>query len=141
MYRHETQIRVRYADTDQMGYVYYGNYAAYYEIGRVESLRALGLSYRAMEEMGMIMPVLENHSKYIAPALYDELLTIHTIIKKKPGVRITFHYEIYNESDKLIHIGETTLVFVDRKTTRPCPAPKEMTDILSAYFPNEEASA
>ncbi|MCA6074280.1 acyl-CoA thioesterase [Fulvivirga sedimenti] len=135
MYRHETQIRVRYADTDQMGYVYYGNYAAYYEIGRVESLRALGLSYKTMEEDGYIMPVLENKSKFIAPALYDELLTIHTIIREMPRVRIIFHYEIYNESDKLIHTGETTLVFVDKKTNRPCQPPENMTNLLASFFP------
>ncbi len=134
MYRHETQIRVRYADTDQMGYVYYGNYAAYYEIGRVESLRALGMTYRAMEESGIIMPVLENKSKYIAPATYDEMLTLHTIIPKMPGVRIVFNYEIYNESDKLIHTGETTLVFVNSKTNRPCAPPDEMTALLSSFF-------
>jgi acyl-CoA thioester hydrolase len=135
MYRHETQIRVRYADTDQMGYVYYGNYAAYYEVGRVESLRALGMSYRSMEENGIIMPVLENRSKFIAPATYDEMLTVHTIIKKLPGVRITFHYEIYNESDILIHEGETTLVFVNKKTNRPCAPPADMTNLLSSFFP------
>lgn len=136
MFRHETQIRVRYADTDQMGYVYYGNYAAYYEIARVESLRALGVSYKIVEEEGVIMPVLENYSKYIAPALYDELLTIHVIIKSMPGVRVKFHYEIYNESDKLIHLGETTLVFVDKETKRPCPPPDAMVDVLSPYFPS-----
>ncbi len=118
-----------------MGYVYYGNYASYYEIGRVESLRALGLSYKTMEEDGYIMPVLENKSSFKAPALYDELLTIHTIIKEMPRVRITFHYEIYNESDKLIHIGETTLVFVDKKTNRPCPPPENMTKLLASFFP------
>ncbi len=138
MYRHETQIRVRYADTDQMGYVYYGNYSAYYEIGRVESFRALGLRYRAMEEGGVIMPVLENWSKFIAPALYDEMLTIHTIIKSPPGVRIKFFYEIYNESDKLIHMGETTLVFVKKETGRPCHPPEDMVSALSPFFPNEE---
>ena len=135
MYRHETRIRVRYADTDQMGYVYYGNYAAYYEIGRVESLRALGMTYRSMEENGIIMPVIENKSKYIAPAIYDELLTLHTSIPKMPGVRIIFNYEIYNESDKLIHTGETTLVFVNRKTNRPCAPPAEMAELLSSFFP------
>ena len=136
MFRHETQVRVRYADTDQMGYVYYGNYAAYYEIARVESLRALGVSYKTVEEEGIIMPVLENYSKYIAPALYDELLTIHVIIKSLPGVRVKFHYEIYNESDKLIHLGETTLVFVDKETKRPCPPPEAMMAVLSPYFPS-----
>ena len=135
MYRHETQVRVRYADTDQMGYVYYGNYAAYYEIARVESLRALGVSYKSIEEAGVMMPVLENHSKYLAPALYDENLTIHTIIKSLPGVRVKFDYEIYNESDKLIHVGETTLVFVDRVSKRPCLPPKVMMEVLSPFFP------
>ena len=135
MYRHESQVRVRYADTDQMGYVYYGNYAAYYEIARVESLRALGVSYKSVEDEGVIMPVLENWSKYIAPALYDELLTIHTVIRQKPGVRVKFNYEIYNESDKLIHIGETTLVFVNKDTNRPCLPPESMISALKSYFP------
>ncbi len=135
MYRHETQVRVRYADTDQMGYVYYGNYAAYYEIARVESLRALGVSYKSIEDAGVMMPVLENHSKYLAPAMYDENLTIHTIIKSLPGVRVKFDYEIYNESDKLIHVGETTLVFVNRVSKRPCPPPEVMMEVLSPFFP------
>jgi acyl-CoA thioester hydrolase len=138
MYRHETQIRVRYADIDQMGYVYYGNYAAYYEIARVESFRALGMSYKAMEEGGVMMPVLENWSKYIAPARYDEMLTIHTMIKQLPGVRIKFYYEIYNETDKLIHLGETTLVFVSMDSGRPCNPPDEMVRALTPFFPNEE---
>lgn len=134
MVQFETQIRVRYADTDQMGYVYYGNYAAYYEIARVESLRSMGLTYKQLEKEGVMMPVLENHSKYLAPATYDELLTIKTTIKKKPAVRITFHYEIYNESDKLIHEGETLLVFVDMKTGRPCRQPEIMGALLNPYF-------
>lgn len=135
MYRHESQVRVRYADTDQMGYVYYGNYAAYYEIARVESLRALGVNYKSVEDEGVIMPVLENWSKFIAPALYDELLTIHTLIKERPGVRVKFNYEIYNESDKLIHIGETTLVFVNKETNRPCHPPASMLNALEPFFP------
>lgn len=130
----ETKIRVRYADTDQMGYVYYGNYAAYYEIARVESLRSLGLSYKQLEESGVMMPVLENHSKYHAPATYDELLTVKTVIKSKPGVKITFHYEFYNEADKLIHTGETLLVFVDIKSGRPCRPPELMMNLLNPYF-------
>jgi acyl-CoA thioester hydrolase len=138
MYQHETQIRVRYADTDQMGYVYYGNYPAYYEIARVESFRALGMSYKMMEENGVMMPVLENWSKYIAPATYDEMLTIRTMIKTKPGVRIKFFYEIYNETDKLIHLGETTLVFVSKETGRPCNPPDDMLEALAPFFPHEE---
>lgn len=134
MFEHQTQIRVRYAETDQMGYVYYGNYATYYEVGRVESLRSLGLSYKELEEIGVMMPVLENKSKYIAPAKYDELLTVKTTIKKKPGIRILFHYEIYNETDKLIHIGETLLVFVNMKSGRPCEPPEIMSNLLTPFF-------
>ncbi|MBL6446991.1 acyl-CoA thioesterase [Fulvivirga sp. 29W222] len=134
MFEQTTQVRVRYAETDQMGYVYYGNYAAYYEVARVESLRSLGLSYKELEDQGIMMPVLENKSKYLAPAKYDELLTIKTTIKKKPAVRIQFDYEIYNESDKLIHIGETLLVFVDMKTGRPCIMPEVMANLLNPFF-------
>ncbi len=134
MVQFETNIRVRYADTDQMGYVYYGNYAAYYEIARVESLRSLGLTYKQLEESGTMMPVLENFSKYLAPATYDEMLTIKTAIKEKPGVKITFDYEIFNEQDKLIHVGKTLLVFVDMKTGRPCRQPEIMARLLDPYF-------
>lgn len=134
MYQSETEVRVRYADTDQMGYVYYGNYAAFYEVGRVEALRDLGLTYKELENQGVMMPVLENHSQYVSPAVYDDKLTIKTTIKEKPSVRITFHYEIYNESDKLIHRGETLLVFVNMKSGRPCRMPAIMGDLLNPYF-------
>ena len=119
MYTSETTVRVRYGETDQMGYVYYGFYAMYYEVARVESLRKLGLTYKALEAQGIIMPVLENKSKYIAPAYYDELLRIVCVVREKPGVRIRFNYEIFNEENKLIHIGETLLVFVDRRLPNP----------------------
>ncbi|MEM9858627.1 MAG: thioesterase family protein [Bacteroidota bacterium] len=134
MYQHKLQLRVRYSDTDQMGYVYYGNYASYYEAARVEALRALGLTYRALEESGIMMPVLENYSKYIAPAHYDELLTITTTVKEKPGVRIMFEYEIFNENNDMIHIGHTKLVFVNMVTKRPCAMPENMEQLLSSYF-------
>ena len=124
MYKAETQIRVRYSETDQMQYVYYGNYAMYYEVGRVESLRQLGLTYKALEAMGIIMPVLENHSEFLSPALYDELLRIVVTIQEKPSVRIRFHYEIFNEQDKLINRGQTLLAFVNQRTGRPCRPPE-----------------
>src|SRR6187549_1195686 len=111
MYQSETTVRVRYGETDQMGYVYYGFYAMYYEVARVESLRQLGLTYKEIETMGVIMPVLENKSKYLAPAHYDELLKIVTTVRDKPSVKIRFEYDIYNEANKLIHQGETLLVF------------------------------
>ena len=134
MYQSETKIRVRYADTDQMGYVYYGNYATFYEVGRVEALRDLGLTYKELENQGVMMPVLENHSHYVSPAKYDDKLTIRTTIKEKPAVRIKFHYEIFDESDKLIHKGETLLVFVNMKSGRPCRMPEVMGDLLNSYF-------
>lgn len=135
MYTSETHIRVRYGETDQMGYVYYGNYAMYYEVGRVESLRKLGLSYKELEDLGVMLPVLENHSKYLAPARYDDLLRIVTTLREKPGVKIKFEYEIFNESNTLIHKGETILVFIDRKTNKPCRPPEEMQKILAPFFP------
>jgi len=117
-----------------MGYVYYGYYAMYYEVARVESLRKLGLTYREIEDMGVIMPVLENKSRFLAPGRYDELLTIVTTIREKPGVRIKFEYDIYNEQKKLINQGETLLAFVDRKTNRPCRPPRAMEQVLEPFF-------
>jgi len=134
MYQSETTVRVRYGETDQMGFVYYGFYAMYYEVARVEAMRQLGLSYRQVEQMGVIMPVLENKSKFLAPARYDEVLRIVTQVREKPGVRIKFDYEIYNEEDKLIHQGETLLVFVDKKSNRPCRPPAQMQEVLAPFF-------
>ncbi|MBS1556289.1 MAG: acyl-CoA thioesterase [Bacteroidetes bacterium] len=134
MYQSETFVRVRYGETDQMGYVYYGNYAMYYEVGRVEALRQLGLSYKELEDDGVMMPVLENHSKFHQPALYDDHLKIVTTIAEKPSVRIKFVYAIYNASNKLLHEGETLLAFVDKKTGRPCRPPQRFMDVLKPYF-------
>lgn len=134
MYQSETFIRVRYGETDQMAYVYYGNYAMYYEVARVESLRQLGVTYKELEASGIMMPVLENHSKFLAPARYDELLRIVTTIREKPGVKIKFEYEIFNEQNKLINQGETLLVFVDSKTGRPVRTPEMMSKVLGSFF-------
>ena len=134
MYTSETTVRVRYGETDQMGYVYYGFYAMYYEVARVESLRQLGLTYKAIEAQGIIMPVLENKSKFFIPARYDELLRIVCTLREKPGIRIRFEYEIFNEEDKLIHQGETLLVFVDKNTSKPCRPPLEMEKVLEPFF-------
>jgi acyl-CoA thioester hydrolase len=117
-----------------MQYVYYGSYAMYYEVGRVESLRQLGLTYKELEAMGIIMPVLENHSEYLAPAVYDELLRVRVTIPEKPSVRIRFRYEIFNERDALIHRGETLLAFVNQKTGRPCRPPETFQKVLEPYF-------
>jgi len=134
VYQSETSIRVRYGETDQMGYVYYGFYAMYYEVARVEALRQLGVTYKEIEAMGVIMPVLENKSRYLLPGRYDELLRIVTTIREKPSVRIVFEYDIFNEENKLIHQGETKLAFVDQNTNRPCRPPQKMEKILEPFF-------
>lgn len=134
MYQSETSVRVRYGETDQMAYVYYGVYAMYYEVARVESLRRLGVTYKELEASGVMMPVLENHSKFLMAARYDELLKIVVTIREKPTVRIKFEYEIFNEENKLIHQGETLLAFVDTKSGRPCRPPELMMNVLAPYF-------
>jgi acyl-CoA thioester hydrolase len=134
MFTYHVQIRVTYADTDQMGYVYYGNYARYYEIGRVEALRSLGFSYKEMEASGIMMPVYENTSRYLQPALYDDLLTVKVLVKNPPSARMVFEYEIYNEGNTLLHTGVTTLVFLSRRTNKPCRVPEELRERLKLYF-------
>ncbi|CAN5538616.1 thioesterase family protein [soil metagenome] len=134
MYQTEFQLRVRYSETDRMNYVYYGNYAQYFEVARVEALRSLGISYREMEEKGILLPVLNYSVNFIRPAFYDELLTIKTIIPSLPAARILFEYETYNESDVLINTAKTTLVFVDKKSMKPCAAPHEVMEKLAKYF-------
>jgi acyl-CoA thioester hydrolase len=134
MFTFETNIRVRYAETDQMGYVYYGNYATYYEVARVEMLRSLDFSYKELETSGVMMPVLELKCKYIRPARYDDLLTILVKIEKRPSTRMIFNYEIKNQEGTLINIGETTLVFIDMKTGKVCEIPAVMENLLGKYF-------
>ncbi|PST82472.1 thioesterase [Pedobacter yulinensis] len=134
MYSHSTKIRVRYAETDQMGYMYYGNYAQYYEVGRVEMLRSLGMTYKSMEESGIMLPVLELSSKFIKPARYDEELTVTTTLKKFPGVRIFFEYELFNEESELINAGSTTLVFVDMEKNKPTQPPEDFLERLKKHF-------
>ncbi len=116
MKAHETRLRVRYAETDQMGVVYYGNYALYYEVGRAEWLRQFGLSYADLEAAGVIMPVTSLKSRFLRPAVYDQLLTIRTSLKETRGRRITFVSEVMDEGGELLNIGEVTLAFVDKQS-------------------------
>lgn len=135
MFTYEVKgIRVRYADTDQMGYVYYGNYARYYEIGRVEALRSIDFHYKVMEDEGVMMPVYENSSRYLKPARYDDLLSVKVILKQLPGVRVTFQYEIRNQNDILLNTGETTLVFQRRDNGKLCLPPDRLLKKLKPYF-------
>lgn len=134
MFTHTTKIRVRYGETDQMGYMYYGNYAEFFEVGRVEMLRSLGLTYKWMEETGIMMPVLELKCRYLKPARYDEEISIKVTMEKMPGVKIHFKYELFNENEDLIHVGETLLAFINMKTNRPSLPPSEFLDKLKPYF-------
>ena len=126
MYSFETTIRVRYAETDQMSFVYYGVYAQYYEVGRVELLRSLGISYKEIEEMGYALPVVRLNINYKKPAYYDDQLILKTTIKKMPSARIIFDYETYNNQGDLLNTGEVVLVFIDKKTGAPCFAPESV---------------
>ncbi len=132
-YKFSTQLRVRYGETDQMGYCYYGNYAEFLEVGRVEALRALGLSYRSLEEKNIMLPVAEFTIKYHAPAQYDDLLTIATTITKITAARILFDYTITNESGSTICTAHTTLVFVDKANKKPMQAPEEFLRLIAPY--------
>ena len=128
-----TQIRVRYGETDQMGYCYYGNYAQYFEVGRVEALRSFGMSYREMEKDGFMLPVLDFQVRYLSPAYYDDLLTIATKIVLLKGSRLYFEYEIKNEEGKLISMASTTLVFVSKETMRPIAPPEDFLVLMEKY--------
>ena len=123
-------LRTRYAETDQMGVVYYGNYPQYLELGRVEWLRAIGLTYKEMEAEGIMMPVVSLQIQYKKPALYDELITIRTKLKDLPSTKIEFDYEILNEKGELLSTANTTLVFVDAKTFRPVRCPEKVLDLI-----------
>lgn len=127
-------FRVRYGETDQMGVVYYGNYAQYFEMGRTEWLRKLGVSYRWMEENGIMLPVTELQVKYHKSATYDDVLRIETTLLKLPGIRISFDYKIFNENDELLTSGMTTLVFIDKKTGKPILAPEYILEKLREEF-------
>ena len=130
MYSSDTQLRVRYGETDRMGYAYYGNYAEYIEVGRVEALRELGYSYKDLEDSGVLLPVLEYWSKFIKPAVYDDLLTVRTMIQEVPETRFPFEYEVLNQKDDLLTKARTTLVFVDKASGRPTQCPSELQEAI-----------
>lgn len=134
MYQSEVNIRVRYAETDQMGYCYYGNYATYYEVARVEALRKLGVNYKEMEDYNYQMPVLDFNIKYIKPAFYDQEITVICKIESLPKVRIKFDYESYNQKKEMINFGSTTLVFINKITKKPVHCPNSLLDKLNQYI-------
>ena len=133
----ETKIRVYYQDTDQMGVVYYGNYARFYEIGRTEMIRDLGFTYKQMEEMNIMLPARSLKINFLKPAHYDDLLTVRTIVDILPKVKFPIKTEIYNEEGELINSGETVLVFYNSVTNKPFAAPKFFIDELTRLFNND----
>ncbi len=136
MFITETHIRVRYAETDQMNVVYYGNYAQYFEVARAESIRNLGFTYKQMEDAGVIMPVVEMQTKYLRPAHYDDLLNIKTILRELPADhKITFEHEVYNEEKKLLTLGKVVLYFVKMGSFERTTMPDGLRNVLKTYFP------
>ena len=125
------EFRIRYGETDQMSYAYHGNYAAYFEMGRTEWLRKLGVSYKKMEEDGIMLPVINLNTNYLKPAKYDDILTLKTTLANKPAARIEFKFEITNKQNELLTTASATLVFVNMKTNRPTRIPKYLLDKLN----------
>jgi acyl-CoA thioester hydrolase len=135
MLRSETKIRVRYGETDQMGYVYYGVYAQYYEVGRVEAMRLLGFSYKELEDRGYMLPVIEYHIVYKKPAFYDDEITVVTYLKELPkGVRLPFEYECFNAKGELLNTGKVTLVCINKTTEKMSVMPDWFKTALEKYF-------
>ena len=135
MFNSETNVRVRYSETDQMNVVYHGNYAQYFEVARAEAIREMGITYKEMEEMGIVMPIVELHTKFLRPAKYDDLLTIKTQLRELPtDHRIEFHHEVYNEEGKLLTIGRVVLYFLDAKTMARTVMPAALETHLLPYF-------
>lgn len=132
-FNHKTVLRVRYGETDQMGYCYYGNYAQYFEVGRVEALRKLGMSYKQLEDQGVMLPVSKFTVNYKFPAKYDDALTITTHIKEIRGARLEFDYTITNENDQTVATAHTTLVFVAKETMRPISAPASFLTLIEPH--------
>jgi acyl-CoA thioester hydrolase len=134
MFQSTTKVRVRYAETDQMGYCYYGNYAQYYEVARVEALRSLGISYKNLEDQGFLLPVSDFNIKYILPAFYDEELSVKCTINELTNFKIKFKYEIHNSNGDLLNFGSTTLVFVDKQTKKPVNCPDFINNKLIKFI-------
>jgi acyl-CoA thioester hydrolase len=135
MFTYDSKVKVRYAETDQMGVVHHATYPIYYELARTECFEACsGITYAYMESQGVMLPILEAYSKFLKPALYGQELTVRSIVKQLPTVRLKVEYEIYNEQNELINIGSTTLVFVDKDTRKPRHPPEIFMKNVRQYF-------
>lgn len=139
MVKHQTQLRVRYGETDQMGYLYYGRYAEYFEVGRVELMRSMGISYKSMEaDYGVFMPVMNYSTRYLRPAYYDNLLDIHTEVRELPDMSIHFHTEIFNDLGKIITTGTVQLAFIEVLSKKRVSSPPFLHQVLMPHFENHD---
>ena len=135
MFISETQLRVRYSETDQMGVVYHSNYFPWFETARAESIRQLGFTYADMEKLGIIMPVIEVQCRYLRPAIYDDLLTIKVILRELPvHHKIEFHHEVFNEKSELLATGKIILYFMESKSMKRTTMPEQLLLKLQPYF-------
>ncbi len=134
MYVSEVNIRVRYNETDQMGYVHHANYACFYELGRTELFRKIGFPYSELEKSGVMLPVFSLKVNYLKPAFYDEKITIKTYLRKMPKVKLMFDYEIFNEKGILLNTGETSLAFINKETRIVMRAPQFLLNYFTKYF-------
>jgi acyl-CoA thioester hydrolase len=134
MVSNEISIRIQYSHTDKMGFCYHGNYPSFYEMGRTELMRNMGMSYRELEEKGFLMPVISLNIKYLHSAYYDDEIKVKTTLKEMPGARITFYYEIFNKQNELINTAEAVLAFLNSETMSPCRPPLFFMDILRKHF-------
>lgn len=135
MFSFDTQVRVRYADTDQMQVVYHAKFIEYCEVGRTDSIRSLGITYKEMEELGIMLPVVKIEFNYLRPGRYDDLLTIRTILKELPtGHRLEFDHEIYNEAEKLLCTAKIVLYFLEKSTNKKTDIPEFLTEKLKHFF-------
>jgi len=139
MYQHQFSVRVRYAETDQMGYLYYGHYGQYYEVARAEAMRSLGISYRDLEvKHHIMMPVMSWNIRYVRPAFYDDLLRMETTLRRLPDRHVTFYTAVFNQKNKLLNAGSVKLCFIDGATKKRISAPEYLLGPLRPFFTNKE---
>lgn len=132
-FSHQIHLRIRYSETDQMGFCYYGNYPVFLELGRVEALRSLGILYRELEDQGILLPVTALHIEYKKPLRYDEQFKVTTRLTAFSSCSVTFDYELLNLNDQITTIASTVLVFTDARSMKPIRIPKPLMDVLKTY--------
>lgn len=134
MYSYETIIRVRYNETDRMGYLHHSVYASYFEIARTEMMRNLGISYKEMEDSGILLPVYALNISFRQPAFYDDKLTVKSMLTMLPVVKLIIEYEVINQNRQLICTATSTNVFINASNRKPIRAPESMIQKFNGFF-------